>query len=57
MLVRRGAGRLAAVVRPPYRKALVIIGIAVVMGALFCAAYSLALGRATPHHIAVGLVG
>jgi hypothetical protein len=27
------------------------------MAALFCAAYSLALGRATPHHIGVGLVG
>ena len=43
--------------RPPYRNALVIVGIAAVMGALFCAAYSLALGRATPHQIGVGLVG
>jgi hypothetical protein len=36
---------------------LVIIAIAVVMAALFAASYSLALGRATPHHITVGLVG
>jgi hypothetical protein len=43
--------------RPPYRNALVIVGIAAVMVALFCASYSLALGRATPHQIGVGLVG
>jgi hypothetical protein len=29
----------------------------VLVAALFCTAYSLALGRATPHHLAVGLVG
>ncbi len=34
-----------------------IIGLGMVVGGLFCAAYSLALGRATPHQIAVGLVG
>jgi hypothetical protein len=34
-----------------------IIGIAAVLVALFCAAYSLALGRVTPHHIGVALVG
>jgi hypothetical protein len=56
-LARRGAGWLETVMRPPYQNALAIIGIAAVMGALFCAAYSLALGRATPHQIGVGLVG
>jgi hypothetical protein len=58
--VRRSAwltGRLEALARRPYRNALVIIAIAVVMAALFAASYSLALGRATPHHITVGLVG
>jgi hypothetical protein len=57
ILARLGAGRLEAVVRPPCRSALVIVGIAVIMAALFCAAYSLANGRVTPHHVAVGLVG
>ena len=56
-VVRRGAGRLKALMRPPYRNALVIVGIAVIMVALFCASYSLALGRATPHELAIGLVG
>jgi hypothetical protein len=55
--VRRIAGRLKALGRPPYRNALVVIGIAAVMAALFAASYSLALGRATPHHVTVGLVG
>jgi hypothetical protein len=58
--MRRSAwltGRLKALARRPYRNALVIIGIAVVMAALFAASYSLALGRATPHHITLGLVG
>jgi hypothetical protein len=55
--VRRRGGWLTAAVRPPHRNALVIIGIAAVMGGLFCTAYSLALGRATPHQIGVGLVG
>lgn len=50
-------GRLKALARRPDRNALVIIAIAVVMAALFAASYSLALGRATPHHITVGLVG
>ncbi len=54
---RPGAGRLKAAARPPYRNALMIIAIAVVMGALFCAAYSLALGRVRPHHLAIALVG
>ena len=57
ILGRLGASRLEAVARPPYRNALVIVGIAVMVAALFCAAYSLAVGRATPHHVAVGLVG
>jgi hypothetical protein len=50
-------GRVKALARRPDRNALVIIAIAVVMAALFAASYSLALGRATPHHITVGLVG
>jgi hypothetical protein len=54
---RRLATWLRTLGRPPYRNALVIIGIAAVMSALFAASYSLALGRATPHHIAVGIVG
>ena len=57
MLVRRWAGRFNAIARPPYPRALVITGIAVLMAALFCTAYSLANGRATPHHVALGLVG
>jgi uncharacterized membrane protein len=53
----RLTGRLKAVARRPDRNAPVIIAIAVVMAGLFAASYSLALGRATPHHITVGLVG
>jgi hypothetical protein len=55
--MRTATSQLEAATRPPYRKALMIIGIVVAMGALFCATYSLALGRATPHQIGLGLVG
>ena len=51
------AGRLKTLARRPERNASVIIAIAVVMAGLFAASYSLALGRAMPHHITVGLVG
>jgi hypothetical protein len=54
---RQAAGKLRALAQPPYRNALVVIAIATTMGALFAASYSLALGRATPHHIVAGLVG
>jgi hypothetical protein len=54
---RFAASRLNALTRPPYRNALVIVGVAATMAGLFAASYSLALGRATPHHIVVGLVG
>ncbi len=43
--------------RPPYRHALAVVVIAMVMAALFVASYSLALGRPTPHHIPAGVVG
>jgi hypothetical protein len=46
-----------ALARPPYRTALIIVAIASTMGAVFAASYSLALGRATPHEIPIGLVG
>jgi hypothetical protein len=42
---------------PPRRHALAVIAIAVTMASLFAVAYSLALGRPTPHHVPVGLVG
>jgi hypothetical protein len=54
---RSAVDRLKVLARPPYRNALVVIAIATVMAGLFAASYSLALGRATPHHITVGLVG
>jgi hypothetical protein len=41
----------------PHRSALSIIAVACVMASLFAASYSLALGRATPHHIPAALVG
>ena len=43
--------------RPPYRNAAVVLAIAIGMGAIFATSYSLFLGRATPHHITIGLVG
>ena len=43
--------------RPPYRTALIIVAIASMMGAVFATSYSLALGRAKPHEIPIGLVG
>jgi hypothetical protein len=48
---------LAAAVQAPHRSALSVIAIACVMASLFAASYSLALGRATPHHIPAALVG
>jgi hypothetical protein len=33
------------------------LAIAIGMGAIFATSYSLFLGRATPHHITIGLVG
>jgi hypothetical protein len=56
-VARPALGQLKALAQLPFRTALVIIAIAAAMGALFAAAYSLAPGRATPHHITVGLVG
>jgi hypothetical protein len=54
----RPAGRrLRALTSPPYRNALVVVAIAIVMGSVFATAYSLALGRAAPHRIIMGLVG
>jgi hypothetical protein len=43
--------------RPPYRNALVIVAVAITMASLFATSYSLVLGRATPRHIPVGLIG
>jgi hypothetical protein len=55
---RRSAVKpLAAAARPPHRSALSIIAIACVMASLFAGSYSLALGRATPHHIPAALIG
>ncbi|MCW2539547.1 MAG: rane protein [Frankiales bacterium] len=44
-------------VTEPYRNALVILAIAAILGPLFGASFSLAMGRPTPHHIPAGLVG
>jgi hypothetical protein len=55
--VRLTVSRVKALARPPYRNAVVVIAIATVLAGLFAASYSLALGRAAPHHITVGLVG
>jgi hypothetical protein len=41
---------------PPYRAALVVIGLSLVMGAAFAASYILALGRPLPREIPVGVV-
>lgn len=48
---------LQAGARPPYRAALIVVGVATTMAAVFVTSYSLALGRATPHEIPIGLVG
>jgi hypothetical protein len=42
---------------PPYRPAIIVVALATTMGAVFATSYSLALGRAKPHEIPVGLVG
>lgn len=41
----------------PYRRGVVIIGIALVMGSTFALSYSLALGRPQPRSIPIGVVG
>jgi hypothetical protein len=48
---------LTAATRPPYRNALVIVALAIILASLFAASYSLALGRATPHQLPAGYVG
>jgi hypothetical protein len=48
---------LNVAVRPPYRNALIVVAVGVVMASLFAASYSLVLGRATPHHLPAGIVG
>jgi hypothetical protein len=51
-------GQHQALAPPPsYRNAVVVISIAIAMAAIFATSYSLVLGRATPHHITIGLVG
>jgi hypothetical protein len=54
---RPAVDRLKTLGRPPYRNALVVIVIATVMAGLFATSYSLVLGRATPHHLTIGIVG
>jgi len=46
-----------ALAAQPYRNALVVTSVAVLLGSLFAASYALALARPTPHHIPAGLVG
>jgi hypothetical protein len=41
----------------PYRTGVIIISIALVMGAAFALSYSLALGRPAPRHVKIGLIG
>jgi hypothetical protein len=41
----------------PCYNALIIIAIPEPVAAIFAASYSLALGRAPPHYITVGLIG
>ena len=48
--------RLPAALRP-YREAIVIISIAILMAGAFALSYSLALGRPTPHDVPIGVVG
>ena len=43
--------------RPPYRKAVVLLAIAIALSALFVASYSLVLGRPMPRDIPAGIVG
>jgi hypothetical protein len=57
VIVKRASATLRTLGQPPHRSALSIIAIACVMAGLFAASYSLALGRATPHHIPAALVG
>jgi hypothetical protein len=52
-----GSSALSRALPPPHRSALSIIVIACAMASLFAASYSLALGRATPHHIPTALIG
>jgi hypothetical protein len=47
----------AALVRPPYRNAIVVIAIAVTMASIFAVSYTVALARPTPHNIPAGVVG
>ena len=54
--VKPGPGVTAARASP-VRPALVVITLVVTLATLFAVLYSLALGRPTPHHIPVGLVG
>jgi hypothetical protein len=57
MSTRRFRSLLQSAASPPYRTALIIVAIAVTTGAVFATSYSLALGRAKPHEIPIGLVG
>lgn len=47
----------AGVARPPYRNALVVMAVAIVMASVFAVSYSLALGRPVPHHVPTAIVG
>jgi hypothetical protein len=53
----RARSALRAAREPPYKPAIVIVGLAILFGGLFVASYSLALGRPKPHHIATATVG
>jgi hypothetical protein len=44
-------------VPPPYRAAVVVITLALVMGAAFALTYTLGLGRPRPHHVPIAVVG
>jgi len=57
MSTRRFRSLLQSAASPPYRTALIIVAIAATTGAVFATSYSLALGRAKPHEIPIGLVG
>jgi hypothetical protein len=54
---RRFRSLLHSAASRPYRTALIIVAIASITGAVFVTSYSLALGRAKPHEIPIGLVG
>src|SRR3954451_19619906 len=51
----RRSARAAA--RPPYKHALVVAGVAIVMASLFVVSYTLALGRPKPRQIPTALIG